>query len=309
MLAFAQIGTGLRATKSSLTACGLRHSLTHRAWRPLDAKRHMSSSAPTRGHVYMVDKDRKPVPRKQVAAVIIGNEILSGKTLDTNLGTLARHVDARGAVLARAATIRDDIEEIARVVHNMSTHHDLVFTSGGIGPTLDDVTYAGVAAAFDGMTGRHEETVKRMHQVQPGLELNEARLRMAQLPIDCETLWTPDLWVPLAVVRNVYVLPGIPRLFEKMLQSVPDERFGDVERRARAVVLCERAEGDLAALLVDVADRFDVALGSYPATTEAARKKYRSMVTVEGDFADVVREAAEIVRQGVDGRFDTEPSV
>lgn len=246
-----------------------------------------------------------PTPRKSVAAVIIGNEILNGSTLDTNLSTLAKHVVARGAVLQHAVTIRDDVDTIADATRRLSAAHDLVFTSGGIGPTLDDVTYAGVAAAFSMRQRRHDPTTRRMKQVQPEMELNPARMRMANLPHDCETLWTDGLWVPLAVVRNVYVLPGIPKLFQRMLLSVPDERFGSACRRERRVVLCEKAEGDLAELLENVSQQYQqISLGSYPATTEEARKRYLSMITLEGDDSDDVAAAAEVVRLGVNGHYE-----
>lgn len=236
--------------------------------------------------------------------MVIGNEILSGKTVDKNLGTLARHVEQHGAVLHQAVTIRDDVSEIARHVREMSDTHDLVFTSGGIGPTLDDVTYAGVAEAFGLQLARHDATVARMTATD--MELNDARLRMAMLPHPCDVLWTDDsLWVPLVVARNVYVLPGIPSLFARMLTAVPPQRFGAASRRVKRVVLCDVKEGDLAQCLLDVAASFDALdLGSYPATTDAARQRYTSMITLEGDDAEDVERAAEIVRQRVDGRYE-----
>lgn len=265
--------------------------------------RHLSHYEPIQCEIQKAQSGR--MARKKVGAVIIGNEILNGKTVDTNLSTLAKYVDSKGAILQHAVTIRDDIDIIAKYVRDMSQVHELVFTSGGIGPTLDDVTYAGVAAAFSLPLSRHEETIQRMKQSRPKMELNSARIRMAELPEGCETLWTDELWVPLAVVRNVYILPGIPRLFEHMLQSVPDERFGQVARRTRVIVLCEMAEGDLAELLERVSHQFeDVLIGSYPATTEEARKRYRSMITLEGDLKDNVAHAAEIVRDGVGGHFE-----
>lgn len=245
-----------------------------------------------------------PHGRTTVGAVIIGNEILNGKTIDKNLSTLAVHVESYGAVLEQAVTIRDDVDIIAEHVRQMSSAYDLVFTSGGIGPTLDDVTYAGVAAAFNLSLDRHAETIGRMKQSRPDFDLNTARLRMAELPVDCDVLWTPDLWVPLAVVRNVYVLPGIPKLFHRMLMSVPTQRFGTRERRAKKVVLCEMAEGDLAELLESVAEQYDVSLGSYPATTPEARERYKSMITLEGDETDIVDQAAELIRVGVNGRYE-----
>lgn len=244
------------------------------------------------------------VPRKKIGAVIIGNEILSGSTIDTNLSVLARHVQSKGAVLQKAVTIRDDVDIIADAVRSMSNTHDMVFTSGGIGPTLDDVTYSGVAAAFSLKVSRHEPTISRMKTERPDMELNAARLRMAHLPHDCEVLWTQGLWVPLAVVNNVYILPGVPKLFERMLKSVPSERFGSAELRKKVVVYCDLAEGDLASLLDSTAEQYQqISFGSYPATTEEAKLLYRSMITLEGDVEEQVLEAAELVRSGVNGTY------
>lgn len=243
--------------------------------------------------------------RKRIGIVVIGNEILNGKTIDKNLSTLATYVESHGAILQKAVTIRDEISIIADHVREMSENHDLVFTSGGIGPTLDDVTYAGVASAFNIQLERHTGTINRMKEIRPSMELNDARLRMAELPEDCETLWTDGLWVPLAVVRNVYILPGIPKLFENMLQAIPIERFGKVSKRIRKVVLCDMKEGDLAQLLQKVADMYkELELGSYPATTEEAAKKYSSMITLEGDDGDDVSAAAELIKVGVNGRWE-----
>lgn len=289
----------------SCIVLGIRNVRFHRTSRPLTSTslRRQFSNGRTRQAIHC--NQTSPPVRKKVGAVIIGNEILNGKTIDKNLSTLARHVESQGAVVQQAVTIRDDIDIIASHVRDMSSTNDLVFTSGGIGPTLDDVTYAGVAAAFSLRLSRHEETIRRMKEPRSNMELNSARLRMAELPNGCETLWTDGLWVPLVVVRNVYVLPGIPRLFEQMLRSVPVERFGSAVRRTRIVVLCEMAEGDLAELLESVSQRFEgVALGSYPSTTEEARKRYRSMITLEGDIKNDVLQAAEIIRNGVDGHYE-----
>lgn len=243
--------------------------------------------------------------RKSAAAVVIGDEILTGKTQDANTQTLARFLVKHGVVLKKTETILDDVDTISSTVKRLSESHDLVFTSGGIGPTLDDVTYAGVAKAFGLPLKEHEETLAMMAKIQPDMEVNVARLRMAILPAPCETFWTRALWVPLACVNgNVYVLPGIPTLFSKMLGSVPTERLGEVRARARAVVLCDLSEGDLAAALDEAHKRnADLAFGSYPATTKDARRLYRTKITVEGDDDEEVASAAEKVCVAVQGRF------
>lgn len=243
--------------------------------------------------------------RKSAAAVVIGDEILTGKTQDANTQTLAKFLVRHGVVLKKTETILDDVDTIASTVRHLSESHDLVFTSGGIGPTLDDLTYEGVAKAFGLQLNEHEETLKMMAKIQPAMEINAARLRMAMLPEPCETFWTGGLWVPLACVnKNVYVLPGIPRLFTEMLDSIPKERLGEVRERARAVVLCDLPEGDLAATLDEAHKKNrDLAFGSYPATTKHARQLYRTKITVEGDDDEEVASAAQEVCTAVQGRF------
>lgn len=244
--------------------------------------------------------------RKSAAALIIGDEILSGKTLDLNTRTLARFLVSHGVQLERAETIGDDIDKIAECVRVLADSHDLVFTSGGIGPTLDDRTYVGVGRGLGLELGRHGETVRRMREAQAEMELNEARLRMAMLPRPCEVFWTEGLWVPLVcVVGKVYVLPGIPGLFERMLGSVPLERLGGVRERVRRVVYCEMGEGDIAGFLDKADEEFeDVMFGSYPATTEAERRVYRTKITVEGDEEGEVQRATEKVRAEVGGQVE-----
>lgn len=290
------------AQSSSFAARALRRSLhrtnvcrQHTRRRLVPARRLQTSAVGTN----MI------LDRKSAAAVVIGDEILTGKTQDANTQTLAKFLVEHGVVLTKTETILDDIDTISATVRRLSKEHDLVFTSGGIGPTLDDLTYAGVAKAFGLPLEEHKETLRMMREIQPHMEINAARLRMAILPAPCETFWTGELWVPLACVnRNVYVLPGIPSLFSKMLRSVPKERLGEVRARARAVVLCELSEGDLAATLDEAHGRnADLAFGSYPATTEDARKLYRTMITVEGDDDEEVAMAAQEVCVAVQGKL------
>ncbi|PXF43070.1 hypothetical protein BWQ96_07217 [Gracilariopsis chorda] len=245
------------------------------------------------------------INRKSAAALIIGDEILSGKTLDTNTQTLAKHLVRMGVTLQKTETIRDSVDIISEAVKRLSESHDMVFTSGGIGPTLDDLTYEGVAKAFGLNLLKHEATIARMHEIQPNLVLNEARLRMATLPEKCDAIWTGGLWVPLVCVHNVYVLPGIPRLFSSMIESIPSDHFGDVPPRERKILWCDLAEGDLAATLDKAAKEYDVAIGSYPATNNDSKKLYRTMVTVEGDEADIVIAAAEQLKGALNARYGT----
>lgn len=240
--------------------------------------------------------------RPKAAALIIGDEILSGKTLDTNTQTLARHLNSLGITLHQTRTIQDDIGIISNTLKQLSTSHNIVFTSGGIGPTHDDVTYESVAQAFGREISRHEETIQRMKEVQPEMEINAARMRMALLPSECDVFWTDGLWVPLVRVQNVYVLPGVPFLFQRMLGSIPPEELGGVAPLARSVVLCNLPEGDLAHILTDALNSSPgIKIGSYPNTKRDNR--YRTMITIEGDDAGVVSQTAEGLKVSLQGWY------
>ena len=148
--------------------------------------------------------------RPKAAALIIGNEILNGQIADTNLPWLAKMLYNRGLDMVRAEFVPDDEEEIAASLLKLKERvgdGGIIFTSGGIGPTHDDVTYQAVARAFRTETEEHEETIQRMreHYLPQGKEVNESRKRMARLPKGCDAvLYTPGTWVPLAVIQGTY---------------------------------------------------------------------------------------------------------
>ena len=173
----------------------------------------------------------------QAACLVIGNEVLSGafgcrratrglqrspfchanagKVQDTNTHFLAKLLYSRGVDLIRVEVCPDEPDDIAASVRSLSARvgpSGFVFTSGGIGTTHDDVTYESVASAFGAGLQLHPPTVELMtsHYAKLGKELNAARMRMATLPEGCRVHTTPDLWVPLCQLRNVYILPGVP---------------------------------------------------------------------------------------------------
>ena len=134
--------------------------------------------------------------------VVIGNEILSGKVVDTNSPFLCQELRELGVDVERIVTIPDAVEVIAEHVRAMSQAYDFVFTSGGIGPTHDDVTLEGIAAAFDRGVVRSDSIVERLRRAT-GEEPNESQLKMAQIPAGATLLDSGDLWFPLVVVDNV----------------------------------------------------------------------------------------------------------
>ncbi|MBW2232695.1 MAG: competence/damage-inducible protein A [Deltaproteobacteria bacterium] len=208
--------------------------------------------------------------------LIIGNEILSGKVVDTNSPFLARELRSLGVDLERILTIPDVVETIAEEVRSFSAAYDYVFTSGGIGPTHDDVTMESVAAAFGKPSVVSDSLVERMERAV-GKQLNPAMKKMAMLPEGAQVIDAGDLWFPVIVMENVHVFPGIPQLFEKKFHSIRD-RFSGVPVKLTRIYVT-RYESDIAEDLHGLLAEFpELMLGSYPRIGEP---DYRVMLTLE----------------------------
>jgi FAD synthetase len=194
--------------------------------------------------------------------LIIGNEVLSGKVVDQNSPYLVRELRALGVEVKRITTIPDDVPVIAQEVRAFAERYDLVFTTGGIGPTHDDVTIPAVAAAFGRTVVRHPllEDVLRRHY---GEGVTAAQLRMAEVPEGGELVGEEDLTFPVVAFRNVYIFPGIPEVVRRKFERIRD-RFREQPYVLRRVFLrCD--EGQIAGDLNDVLGRFpELQLGSYP---------------------------------------------
>jgi molybdenum cofactor synthesis domain-containing protein len=210
------------------------------------------------------------------AILVIGNEILSGKVVDTNSPYLCRELRELGVDVDRILTIPDDIDVIAHEVRAMSDTHDFVFTSGGVGPTHDDLTMDGVAKAFGLPTRIYESIVERIERAQ-GKAINDSLLKMAALPADAVLIDAGDLWFPVVVVHNVYVFPGIPELLRRKFESIRG-RFQGVPFVLRRVYV-RRRESDIAADLHALLAEFpELLLGSYPKIGEA---EFHVLLTLE----------------------------
>lgn len=247
----------------------------------------------------------------RAAVCVIGNEVLSGKTQDTNTHFIAKFMFRRGIDLVRVAVIPDELETIAATVKQLS---DLVgptgyvITTGGIGPTHDDITYEGVALAFGKGVELHQPTLDGLTQSmisrgRPASDINEDRKRMAMLPQGCKVLSTAS-WVPIAVMHNVYVLPGIPRMVKEMLEYNEDHFQGVPIHRA--IVHTLRWEGDLASALTAVQKRHpNVAIGSYvnlsDDKTGTRDESYNTRLTIDGRNAEEVEQVAQEVAVATEG--------
>ena len=151
---------------------------------------------------------------KTAGIILIGNEILSGKIRDENAAYLCRELRALGVDVRRIAVIPDEVGLIADEVATFTKAFDLVFTSGGVGPTHDDVTIEGVARAMAVPVVRHPELVALLERYYRG-KVTEAALRMAEIPEGAELVTGGTLRFPTVLMRNVYVLPGVPEIFRQ----------------------------------------------------------------------------------------------
>ena len=241
--------------------------------------------------------------------LIIGDEILSGKVEDTNASWLSKLLHLRGVDVCRVETVGDCLEEVHDSVLRIKSRvgDGPVFTSGGIGPTHDDITYQAIAGAFGRKLEMHDETLRRMtaHYEEKGLEVNAMRKRMATLPSGADVLFTEGMWVPLAVVEGVHILPGIPRLFQKMI-TAHQERFKGKEFYG-IDLFTNQVEGDLAQPLADIAARNPhVKIGSYPnvlttvgGLTSSDDEGWRVRLAVEGRDEEQVHAVGEEIKKSI----------
>ena len=213
--------------------------------------------------------DRNPARRaimnepRTAAALVIGNELLTGKIQDCNVAALARELFGLGIALRRVVICPDDVDTIAADLELLGATHDLVFTSGGVGPTHDDVTMAAVAKAC------HRELVRSPELEKPlrhyfGPRLNEFHLRMADVPEGTELVFAEGSLWPTVRVGKIFVLPGLPEIFRQKLPALRTALAGGAPFVSLAVG-SRREEGELAELLEDLSRRHpQVSIGSYP---------------------------------------------
>ena len=218
--------------------------------------------------------------------VLIGNELLSGKVVDANAAYLCREFRGLGVEVRKISVIPDEVDLIAREVREFQATYTWVFTSGGVGPTHDDVSIEGVARGLGVAVVRHPDLVSRLTDVYKE-RLNEARLKMAEIPDGAELLAMDSLIVPVVAIRNVFVFPGVPEIFRQKFDAIK-ERFRERPFLLRNVYV-RIGEGTLADHLNDMLREFPALLcGSYP---EFSNPDYRVRVTLESKQADYLERA------------------
>jgi molybdenum cofactor synthesis domain-containing protein len=196
--------------------------------------------------------------------IIIGNEILSGRTQDKNIQFIANGLGALGIVLREVRIICDDETEIITTVNSIRSRYDYVFTTGGIGPTHDDITSAAIAKAFGVKLLLHPEAVRRLERHYAEGELNEARLKMAYIPENAALIDNPVSNAPGFIIENVYVMAGVPRIMQAMFDGIKHQLTGGdiVQSEQLSVYL---PEGKIAKGFSDLQEKYPaVEMGSYP---------------------------------------------
>ncbi len=206
----------------------------------------------------------EPDDRVTCAVLIIGDEILSGRTQDTNLRDIARYLGVIGVDLAEARTVPDVMDEIVDALNALRARYDYVITTGGIGPTHDDITADAIAQAFGVQLYEHPDILAMMTARWTG-ELNAARRRMARVPVGGDLVKNPVQGPPGFTIGNVFTLAGVPQIMRGMLQDVGPRMRGGRPTVSRTVRVEGSGEGVIAEPLETVAKAHpDMSLGSYP---------------------------------------------
>lgn len=203
-------------------------------------------------------------PSATAAIVIIGNEILSGRTKDLNLPWLGEQLAAMGIQLSEGRVIRDDEVAIIEAVNLLRSRNDYVFTTGGIGPTHDDITSGCIAKAFGTELHRHPDALATLLAYYKPEDINEARLKMADVPMGAVLVDNPVSAAPGYRIENVYVFAGVPRIMQAMFDNIRHELKGGAPIQSRTVTVY-LTEGTIAEGLTHIQNASPlVDIGSYP---------------------------------------------
>ncbi|WP_226041073.1 molybdopterin-binding protein [Natrinema sp. DC36] len=224
----------------------------------------------------------------KVAVVTIGDELLAGRTADTNATWLCEQLDDRGVDVERVTTLPDRVGDIARVVNEYRAEYDAVIVTGGLGPTHDDLTMEGVAAALGRSLEEHDDALAWLET--DGYTRDDLAAGTADLPAGARALHNETGVAPGAVLEDVYVLPGVPSEMKAMFETIADEFTGTPTYRK--TVVADEPESALLDRIAALRERYDVSVGSYPG--ESVR------IELKGTDEATVAEAAAWLRERVE---------
>jgi len=225
----------------------------------------------------------------RVALVCVGDELLAGDTVNTNAAWLGRQLGDRGVDVERVTVVPDRVGDIARVVNEYRADYDAVVVTGGLGPTHDDLTMEGVAAAVGSEVSEDADALAWLEE-EGGYTRDDLAEGTADIPAAAEMLPNPEGVAPGCVVENIYVLPGVPAEMKAMFEVVADDFAG--QQRHVETMEVDEPESALLDRIADLRERFDVRVGSYPGETVR--------VKIHGTDPDAVEAAAAWLRERVD---------
>ena len=207
----------------------------------------------------------KKVNKKVNAAIIIiGNEILSGRTQDINVSFLAKWLNDLGVRVGEVRIIEDKEKFIINTIKEVKNNFKYVFTTGGIGPTHDDITSKSIAKAFNLSCGYHKEAYDILEKYYKPGQFNEGRKKMAKLPDQAELIYNPSSGAPGFIVKNVFCLPGVPSILKSMVEGLKNKIMGGKKILSETISV-NTVESEIAKSLEDVQNNFsNVEIGSYP---------------------------------------------
>ncbi|MBI5740728.1 MAG: competence/damage-inducible protein A [Nitrospirae bacterium] len=228
---------------------------------------------------------------KTAGIIIIGNEILSGKVRDANSYFLAGELRGLGVDVRRISVIPDETEIIGREAVEFSGRYDYVFTSGGVGPTHDDVTMSGIAKGFGVPLVVHPQ-IEKFLAARFGRSLNDAVLKMAEVPEGSEIIFNDAMRFPVTLYRNIYIFPGIPEYLTSKFTLIR-ERFRTSAFYLRRIFLSAHESEFAESLNLIVSENPEVQFGSYPVTGDG---EFRVIVTVESKSESALTSAVNALK-------------
>ncbi len=207
---------------------------------------------------------KKANKKVNATIIIIGNEILSGRTQDVNVVAISNWLNELGVKLEEVRIISDMEDSIVKTINDVRKKFNYVFTTGGIGPTHDDITSKSIAKAFNISYGYHKEAYEILKQYYGKSEFNEGRKKMAMLPDKALLILNPSSGAPGFIVDNVYCLPGVPSILKSMLGGLNDKIKGGKKILSKTISL-RTVESKIAESLEEIQNKFkDIEIGSYP---------------------------------------------
>ena len=207
---------------------------------------------------------KKTNKKINAAIIIIGNEILSGRTQDINVSFLSKWLNDLGVSVSEVRIIEDQEESIVKTIKEVRVNFKYVFTTGGIGPTHDDITSKSIAKTFNLSCGYHKEAYDILEKYYKPGEFNEGRKKMAKIPDRAALIYNPSSGAPGFIVENVFCLPGVPSILKSMVKGLKNKIAGGKKILSKTVSI-NTVESEIAKSLADIQNKFkNIEIGSYP---------------------------------------------